>query len=107
MPPGQDGFRRNNRAISYLLIEGDRTFRYFARYMTPRLRYRFHRLGPELTNVVSGYVIGQAIISTIFGVFTFVVLTLPGVPLLPRDGAGVPGDVRCYLFGHGIYSWKG
>ncbi len=64
----------------YLLIEGERTWRYFARYMTPTLRYRFHRLGPELTNVVSGYVIGQAIISTTFGVFTFVVLTLLDVP---------------------------
>lgn len=64
----------------YLLIEGDRTWRYFARYMTPRLRYRFHRLGPELTNVVSGYVIGQSIISTIFGVFSYIVLTVLGVP---------------------------
>jgi predicted PurR-regulated permease PerM len=64
----------------YLLIEGDRTWRYFARYMTPTLRYRFHRLGPELTNVVSGYVIGQAIISTSFGVFTYVVLQVLDVP---------------------------
>ncbi len=64
----------------YLLIEGDRTWRYFARYMTPRLRYRFHRLGPELTNVVSGYVIGQTIISTIFGVFSYIVLIILGVP---------------------------
>ncbi|MGI8976098.1 MAG: AI-2E family transporter [Thermomicrobiales bacterium] len=64
----------------YLLIEGDRTWRYVARYMTPRLRYRFHRLGPELTNVVSGYVIGQSIISGIFGVFSYIVLTVLGVP---------------------------
>lgn len=74
----------------YLLIEGDRTWRYFARYMTPTLRYRFHRLGPALTNVVSGYVIGQAIISTVFGVFSFVVLTVLDVPqplLLSIGGA--------------------
>jgi len=64
----------------YLLIEGDRTWRYFARYMTPRLRYRFHRLGPELTRVVSGYVIGQSIISGIFGVFSYIFLTVLGVP---------------------------
>ena len=64
----------------YLLIEGDRTWRYLARYMTPKLRYRFHRLGPELTNVVSGYVLGQAIISTVFGTFSFVVLTILDVP---------------------------
>ncbi|HEV2089156.1 MAG TPA: AI-2E family transporter, partial [Cryptosporangiaceae bacterium] len=58
----------------YLLVEGERTWRYFARYMTPTLRYRFHRLGPQLTSVVSGYVIGQAIISALFGVFSFIVL---------------------------------
>ncbi|HYH13022.1 MAG TPA: AI-2E family transporter [Thermomicrobiales bacterium] len=74
----------------YLLIEGDRTWRYFARYMTPTLRYRFHRLGPALTNVVSGYVIGQAIISSIFGVFSYVVLRVLDVPqplLLAIGGA--------------------
>ncbi len=75
----------------YLLIEGERTWRYFARYMTPTLRYRFHRLGPELTNVVSGYVIGQAIISTTFGVFTYIVLRVLDVPqpLLLALGAGI------------------
>lgn len=64
----------------YLLIEGSRTWNFIARYMTPRVRYRFHRLGPELTNVVSGYVIGQAINSTLFGAFTFVMLLGLGVP---------------------------
>jgi predicted PurR-regulated permease PerM len=75
----------------YLLIEGQRTWRYFARYMTPTLRYRFHRLGPELTNVVSGYLIGQAIISTTFGVFTYIVLRVLDVPqpLLLALGAGI------------------
>lgn len=64
----------------YLLVEGERTWRYFARYMTPTLRYRFHRLGPQLTQVVSGYVIGQAIISTMFGVFSYIVLFVLDVP---------------------------
>lgn len=64
----------------YLLIEGERTWRYFARLMKPRLRYRFHRLGPELTNVVSGYLIGQAINSTLFGLFTYVSMLYLGVP---------------------------
>ncbi|MBA2469778.1 MAG: AI-2E family transporter [Chloroflexia bacterium] len=64
----------------YLLVEGERTWRYFARYMTPTLRYRFHRLGPQLTQVVSGYVIGQAIISTTFGVFSYIVLFVLNVP---------------------------
>lgn len=64
----------------YLLVEGERTWRYFARYMTPTLRYRFYRLGPQLTQVVSGYVIGQAIISTMFGVFSYIVLFVLDVP---------------------------
>jgi predicted PurR-regulated permease PerM len=64
----------------YLLVEGERTWRYFARYMTPTLRYRFHRLGPQLTQVVSGYVIGQAIISTMFGIFSYIVLFVLDVP---------------------------
>jgi predicted PurR-regulated permease PerM len=64
----------------YLLVEGERTWRYFARYMTPALRYRFHRLGPQLTQVVSGYVLGQAIISTMFGVFSYIVLFVLDVP---------------------------
>src|SRR5690606_11941772 len=75
----------------YLLIEGERTWRYFARYMTPTLRYRFHRLGPDLTNVESGYVLGQAIISTTFGVFTYIVLRVLDVPqpLLLALAAGI------------------
>lgn len=64
----------------YLLIEGDKTARYFARYMTPKFRYRFYRLGPELTNVLSGYVLGQAIISTVFGVYSYIVLVILDVP---------------------------
>lgn len=64
----------------YLLVEGERTWRYFARYMTPTLRYRFHRLGPQLTQVVSGYVLGQAIISTMFGVFSYIVLFVLNIP---------------------------
>ncbi len=64
----------------YLLVEGDRTWRYFARYMTPTLRYRFRRLGPQLTNVVSGYVLGQIIISSAFGVFSYIVLFVLNVP---------------------------
>src|SRR5699024_10291844 len=59
----------------YLLIEGERTWRYFARYMRPHLRYRFHRLGPALTNVVSGYLSGEVITSTLFRcLFLFVII---------------------------------
>jgi predicted PurR-regulated permease PerM len=64
----------------YLLVEGERTWKYFARYMTPTLRYRFHRLGPQLTQVVSGYVLGQSIISSAFGIYSYVVLLVLEVP---------------------------
>jgi predicted PurR-regulated permease PerM len=64
----------------YLLIEGKRAYGFLARYATPRLRYRLRRLFPELTRVVSGYVIGQLINSTIFAVFTFTLLTIMDVP---------------------------
>ncbi len=64
----------------YLLIEGKRSYGFLARYATPRLRYRLRRLFPELTRVVSGYVIGQLINSTTFAVFTFVLLTIMDVP---------------------------
>jgi predicted PurR-regulated permease PerM len=64
----------------YLLLEGDRSYRFLARYCTPRLRFRLRRAFPELTRVVSGYVIGQAINSTAFGVFAFVTLAVAGVP---------------------------
>ena len=64
----------------YLLVEGERTWNYFARYMTPTLRYRFHRLGPQLTQVVSGYVLGQSIISSAFAIYSYIVLLVLDVP---------------------------
>lgn len=64
----------------YLLLEGERSYRFFARYCTPRLRYRMRRAFPELTRVVSGFVIGQVITSVMFGVFAYVTLQIVGVP---------------------------
>lgn len=64
----------------YLMLEGDRTWKFLSRYFTPRLRYRIRRSYPEITRVISGYLIGQAINSLTFGVFAFVTLTILGVP---------------------------
>lgn len=64
----------------YLLLEGERTYRFLARYFTPRLRYRMRRAFPELTRVVSGFVIGQLITSLAFGLFAYIVLRIAGVP---------------------------
>jgi len=64
----------------YLLLEGERSYHFLARYFTPQLRYRMRRAFPELTRVVSGFVIGQTITSLAFGIFAYVVLTIAGVP---------------------------
>lgn len=64
----------------YLLLEGERSYRFLARYFTPRLRFRMRRAFPELTRVVSGFVIGQLITSVAFGVFAYIVLKTAGVP---------------------------
>jgi predicted PurR-regulated permease PerM len=64
----------------YLMIEGDRAWRFLSRYFTPRLRYRMRRSYPEISRVVSGYVIGQSINSLAFGIFAFAVTFTLGVP---------------------------
>lgn len=64
----------------YLLLEGERSYKFIARYFTPRLRYRLRRAFPEITRVVSGYVVGQLINSVAFGLFAFVTLLIVGVP---------------------------
>ncbi len=64
----------------YLLVEGERSYKFLARYCTPRLRYRMRRAFPEITRVVSGYVVGQLITSLAFGLFAFVTLLIMGVP---------------------------
>jgi len=64
----------------YLLLEGERSYKFLARYFTPRLRYRMRRAFPEITRVVSGYVVGQLINSISFGLFAFATLLIMGVP---------------------------
>lgn len=64
----------------YLMLEGSSSWKFLSRYFTPRLRYRMRRSYPEISRVVSGYVVGQAINSVSFGLFAFIVLTVLGVP---------------------------
>ncbi|CAN0454920.1 unnamed protein product, partial [Phaeothamnion confervicola] len=47
----------------YLLLEGERSWHYLARYITPTLRYRMRRAFPDILQVVSGYLRGQIITS--------------------------------------------
>ncbi len=80
----------------YFLLDGQRIYRWCVRYVPPRYRRRLDRTIPEVSRVVSGYVTGQLITSTLFGLFTFVVLTAVGVPqplflaLLAALGDAVP-----------------
>lgn len=64
----------------YFLLEGERTWRYLARYLTPGVRYRLRRAFPELLQVVSGYVRGQIITSVLFGLFVYGLLSITHVP---------------------------
>jgi predicted PurR-regulated permease PerM len=64
----------------YLLIDGPRLFESYTSRLAPDQRARFKKLRLELTRVVSGYVFGQALVSTSFGIFTFVALTIAGTP---------------------------
>jgi predicted PurR-regulated permease PerM len=64
----------------YILIDGERIYNWVARYLPARQRAKVRRALPEISRVVSGYVIGQSINSTLFGLFSFTVLSIVGVP---------------------------
>ncbi len=64
----------------YLLVDGERVYSWVTHYLPPRQRAKIRLAMPEISKVVSGYIIGQAITSLIFGVFAFVVLAVLGVP---------------------------
>ena len=64
----------------YLLVDGERVYNWVARYLPPRQRAKVRRALPEISNVVGGYLLGQALTSLLFGVFAFVVLWLLDVP---------------------------
>lgn len=64
----------------YILMDGDRIYNWIARYLPHHQRIKVRQALPEISHVVSGYVIGQSINSTLFGIFTFTVLTVVGVP---------------------------
>jgi predicted PurR-regulated permease PerM len=61
----------------------DREYRFLnwmTRDLSPRHRAKFRRTLPAVTEVVSGYVLGQGLICFCFATFVFVVLTVLGVP---------------------------
>jgi predicted PurR-regulated permease PerM len=64
----------------YLLLDGERISRGVLRLLNPVQQEKFRRAMPEIVNVVSGYVVGQALTSFLFGAFAFAVLTALHVP---------------------------
>lgn len=65
---------------AYLLADGRRIYEWSVRYLPDGPEAKVRRTIPEISKVVSGYVVGQLATSTAFGIFTFVVLTLCDVP---------------------------
>ncbi len=65
---------------AYLLADGERIYDWTVRYLPQGQRVRVRQALPEISRVVSGYLLGQALTSLLFGVFTYVVLSLLGVP---------------------------
>jgi predicted PurR-regulated permease PerM len=64
---------------AYLLTGGSRIYQWSVRYLPDKYETRVRETLPEISRTVSGYVAGQLALSTMFGVFTFVTLTLVGV----------------------------
>lgn len=64
----------------YLLVDGQRVYEWAMRYLPARQRAKVRRALPEISRVVGGYLLGQAITSLLFGVFAFLVLWFLDVP---------------------------
>jgi len=81
---------------TYILLDGRRIYNWIVRYVPSRYRRKLDRSIPDVSRVVSGYVIGQGITSLCFGIFAFGLLSATGVPqplflaLLAAIGDAVP-----------------
>lgn len=64
----------------YLLLDGPRAYRWVLSMLPPRIQDKVERSHPEVRRVIAGYVMGQVVTSLLFGVFTFVVLSVADVP---------------------------
>lgn len=66
---------------AYVLVDRDyRMIRWAVRDLAPRTQRKVWRTIPAVTQVVSGYVLGQGFICLCFGVYSFIVLSILGVP---------------------------
>jgi predicted PurR-regulated permease PerM len=65
---------------AYLLSDGRRIYLWAVRYLPDDQEAKVSRALPEISRVVSGYVVGQLATSFLFGLFSFGVLKAVGVP---------------------------
>jgi predicted PurR-regulated permease PerM len=65
---------------AYMLADGRRIYDWCVRYLPDGPEAKVRRTIPEISKVVSGYVVGQLATSVAFGLFTFAVLYLCNVP---------------------------
>jgi predicted PurR-regulated permease PerM len=65
---------------AYLLSDGRRIYLWAVRYLPDDQEEKVRRALPEISHVVSGYVVGQLATSILFGLFSFGVLKAVGVP---------------------------
>ncbi len=65
---------------AFTLTGGDQVLRSFGRLLPAGQEAKVRRMVPEVTRVVSGYVVGQGINSSLFAIFTFIVFTALDLP---------------------------
>ena len=66
---------------AYLLVsDGERTLFWLFRYLPAHLRPKIRQALPEVSHVVSGYVVGQLITSALFAAFALATCLVLGVP---------------------------
>lgn len=65
---------------AYLLSDGRRIYQWLVRYLPDHHEMKVRRALPEVSNVVSGYVVGQLATSFLFGLFSYIILTAVGAP---------------------------
>jgi predicted PurR-regulated permease PerM len=66
--------------VLYLLIDGKRTYAWLLAYVPRRHRKKAAETIPEVSDVVIAYVQGQLLTSALYGMFSFLVLTILHVP---------------------------
>ena len=96
---------------AYLLADGERIYDWTVRYLPQDHRVRVRQALPEISRIVSDYLLGQLLTSLLFGGFTYVVLTVLGVPQAPCWRCWRRWRMRSRWWGWSLpprrrYSWR-